>query len=395
MRKRIALVTALALAIVGLVGGTVAYSAMKKTVTLSVDGKAKEIQTFGGTVEEVLKDQNIKLGKHDAVAPSPDSAVKDGTRIAFRYGRQLNLTVDGEDETHWVTATSVDTALAQVGRRFSDADLSTSRGASIGREGLDLRVKTAKDITLINAGKKSKQVTTALTVREALRDLDVKHDKDDKVRPAVRSEIDDGSRIRVVRIDKKQRKVKVQIPNETVVRYDDTMLEGREKVERDGRDGVRVDTYRVVLADGEPRDRKKVDSTVRTEPVNRVVVHGTKEPPEPKPEPAPEPKREPEPQQQSEPAPEPSSPAPNFAGGSSVWDQLAQCESGGNWSINTGNGYYGGLQFNLQTWRAYGGSGYPHENSREAQIAVAERLRNATGGYGSWPSCSSQLGLPQ
>ena len=54
-----------------------------------------------------------------------------------------------------------------------------------------------------------------------------------------------------------------------------------------------------------------------------------------------------------------------------MWDALAQCESGGNWAINTGNGYYGGLQFNLGTWQAYGGTGYPHQTSRETQIAIA------------------------
>jgi len=87
-------------------------------------------------------------------------------------------------------------------------------------------------------------------------------------------------------------------------------------------------------------------------------------------------------------------PTTNYAGGSTVWDALAQCESGGNWAINTGNGYYGGLQFNLGTWHAYGGSGYPNQNSREEQIRIAEKVRAATGGYGSWPGCASALGLP-
>jgi hypothetical protein len=76
----------------------------------------------------------------------------------------------------------------------------------------------------------------------------------------------------------------------------------------------------------------------------------------------------------------------------SVWDRLAQCESGGNWSINTGNGYYGGLQFSLSTWRAYGGSGYPHQNSRAQQIAIAQKLQ-AAAGWGQWPACSRKLGL--
>lgn len=75
-----------------------------------------------------------------------------------------------------------------------------------------------------------------------------------------------------------------------------------------------------------------------------------------------------------------------------VWDQLAECESGGNWSINTGNGYYGGLQHSPQTWRAFGGEGMPHQASRDAQIAVATRVQEAQG-WGAWPACSRKLGL--
>lgn len=73
-----------------------------------------------------------------------------------------------------------------------------------------------------------------------------------------------------------------------------------------------------------------------------------------------------------------------------AWDRVAQCESGGNWAINSGNGFYGGLQFSLGTWRAYGGSGYPHQNSRDAQIRVAERVRVASG-LGAWPHCGRRF----
>jgi hypothetical protein len=68
------------------------------------------------------------------------------------------------------------------------------------------------------------------------------------------------------------------------------------------------------------------------------------------------------------------------------WDAVAQCESGGNWAINTGNGYYGGLQFTMGTWRANGGSGSPHMASREEQIRVAENVLR-TQGPGAWPVC--------
>lgn len=85
--------------------------------------------------------------------------------------------------------------------------------------------------------------------------------------------------------------------------------------------------------------------------------------------------------------------AANFApGDGSVWDRLAACESGGNWSINTGNGYYGGLQFTPASWRAVGGSGLPSQASREEQISRAQALQ-ARQGWGAWPACSSKLGL--
>ena len=68
------------------------------------------------------------------------------------------------------------------------------------------------------------------------------------------------------------------------------------------------------------------------------------------------------------------------------WDAIANCESGGNWGINTGNGYYGGLQFSQSTWNAYGGSGSASSASRDEQIAVAERVLDSQG-IGAWPVC--------
>jgi hypothetical protein len=68
------------------------------------------------------------------------------------------------------------------------------------------------------------------------------------------------------------------------------------------------------------------------------------------------------------------------------WQGVANCESGGNWSINTGNGYYGGLQFSLSTWRSVGGTGYPHQNSAYEQAVRGERLK-ARQGLGAWPHC--------
>jgi hypothetical protein len=115
----------------------------------------------------------------------------------------------------------------------------------------------------------------------------------------------------------------------------------------------------------------------------------------PKPAPKPAPRQAQQAPRASQPAPS-SAPAPApAAGGGGVWDRLAQCESGGNWSANTGNGYYGGVQFSHSTWVAVGGrqyAEYPHQASRDQQIAVAQRLQSSSG-WGQWPSCSRKLGL--
>ena len=376
-RSKKALAVLVAAVTVALVATSVGYASMSKTVTLSVDGEATQVDTLGGTVEDVLAAEGIEIGSRDVVAPGLDADINDGTRIAVRYARPLQVSVDGADKTYWVTATEVSDALDQLGLRFAGAELSVSRGAEISRDGLDLQVVTPKRIVLKNGGKKAKRVNVpAMTVAEALAALDVKVDRDDRVRPGKQASLEDGDRVVVTKVRTATKKVAESIDFGTIDKADSSMLEGRTRVVRSGRDGSRAVTYRMTWENGTLVRRKELRSKVTRSPVHAIVRYGTKEP-----------------------APAPtttvSSSGSNYASGSTVWDQLAQCESGGNWAINTGNGYYGGLQFNIDTWRAYGGTGYPHEQSRETQIAVATRLRDANGGYGAWPHCSQQLGLPQ
>ena len=76
----------------------------------------------------------------------------------------------------------------------------------------------------------------------------------------------------------------------------------------------------------------------------------------------------------------------------SRWSGVAHCESGGNWSIATGNGYYGGLQFNMGTWQAYGGRGMPHQQPAWYQATIADRVRTQGQGLGAWPHCGAYYG---
>ncbi|WP_299050070.1 resuscitation-promoting factor [uncultured Nocardioides sp.] len=370
--SRVALVGTATVVALAVVATTVGYSAMAKDVTVMVDGEPRDVSAMGGTVGDVLEAEGIEVGERDQVAPELDTAVDDGSEISVRYARPVEMVVDGEESTHWVTATDVASALQQIGGRFGDAALSASRGSQIDRGGMTLEVVTAKKLDVTMGGAKTRTKTVnALTVQDALTELEAEIGEHDVVRPALDAEVTDGDAITVTRIDYEREKVEGEaIDFETVERTDDDMTTEETETVQEGVAGARDVVYRRTLRNGKVVETEVLRSKVTQEPVDEIVVTGTQEP-------------EPEPVEE------------NYADGGTVWDALAQCESGGNWAINTGNGYYGGLQFNLGTWQAYGGTGLPSDNSREAQIAVATRLRDATGGYGSWPGCSSALGLPQ
>ncbi|WP_300640756.1 resuscitation-promoting factor [Nocardioides sp.] len=366
-RSRAVMVGLIATVVLAVAGTTLGYAALAGTVTLTVDGETREVRASGDTVADVLAEEGIELGSRDLVAPEPGDEVEDGSAITVQYAKPLTLEVDGEEQTHWVFATDIDSALAEVGQRFRDADLSLSRGGELDRSGATLEVTTPKKLTLVIAGAKAKKRTlTAATVREALKEMGVTITKLDEANLRFDKRLRGGERIVFTDVRVERRAVDGEtIAFDTVEREDSSMPEGETEVVQEGRTGLRDVVYKVFIRNGEVAVREVVKAQVLRQPVDRVVRVGTQEA------------------------------APNFAGGSTVWDALAQCESGGNWAINTGNGYYGGLQFSLSTWRAYGGPGYPHQQSRETQIAIATKLRDASGGYGAWPGCAAKLGLPR
>lgn len=340
--------------VVAVAASTLGYRALTQEVTLSVDGKSHTVRTFGNDVGDVLDGEGIELRSRDLVVPSPESPVDDGTRITVRYSKPLEVSVDGTERTYWTTATKVDSALDQLGIRYAGADLSASRSATIDREGMALRITTPKTVVVkLGRAKPRKMVLAAADVRDLLEELGVTFDDDDLVKPGFDHAVADGDRIVLTRVRVKRVHVAHEKVAPRVIERDDaTLYAGEKETVRPGKAGVRDVTYRVVLHNGREVRRVVVTQRVLTAPVATIVKVGTKTVPD-----------------------------------GSVWDRIAQCESGGNWHANTGNGYYGGLQFSLGTWRAYGGPSRPDLVSREQQIAIAEKVRAASGGYGDWPVC--------
>lgn len=362
--------------IVSLSGAGTAIAAMDKTVTLEVDGHERTINTYESTVGEALEEEGIAPGPHDAISPSPREALDHGETISLDRGRQVQLTVDGETRTEWVRSINVGEALQKFGVPTENSWTSANLGTAIPTQGMPIEIKTQKAITVFDGGNAPRQLdTNAVTVQELLDNQGLNLGPQDKVTPGSDLKITEGAQVHITRIGTTVVNDPTPIDPPVQRVADSSMPAGQEKVVSPGAAGEKVVTARVTTENKQEVGRDILGERVVREPQARVVHYGT----------------------QRSSGSSGSSSAPAVSGGG-VWDRLAQCESGGNWSTNSGNGYYGGVQFDKQTWSAYGGDQYaalPHQASREEQIAIASKVRDARGGYGAWPSCASKLGLPR
>jgi uncharacterized protein YabE (DUF348 family) len=358
------------------VGASVVYSTLDKTVTLTVDGNASEVHAFAKTVGDLLDKQGIEVGPKDIVAPAPSSSLGEGDTVVVRYARPLTLTVNGEKRTYWTTETSVDGALSALGVRADGAQLSASRSSRIDRAGLDMWLSTPKKITLIADGKKRTVTSVAPTVSALLAEQKLTVKPLDKLSTVPTAALHEGSVVRLTRIVKKRVKKIETLRYSVTKKKSSSLYKGTTKVVTEGENGKRSAVWDLTVADGKVIKRTLVKTSVTDKPVAKVVQVGTKSKPKS--------------------SSGGSSGGSGGGGGTSTsdglnWAALAQCESGGNpKAVNSSGPYYGLYQFSLSTWRAQGGSGLPSEASAAEQTKRAQILYSKTGDS-SWPACGPKL----
>jgi resuscitation-promoting factor RpfB len=350
-------------------------------VDVVVDGEVHSTRTYAETVGDVLDQLEVPVGPADVVDPPLDAELADVETIDVARAITVDVAVDG------TVVRRVSAPVTTVVGVLTAADLDV-RGEGVGIEpawttpvedGDTVHLDLPRTLHLTVDGTTRELETLAGTVGEALDEAGIELGPDDVVDWDLEAAVQTHSKVVVERVDHDEVVEEVRLPRDEVRRETDDLRAGVTRVEEEGRDGVRLDTYRVERVDGEEVDRELVDSEVAREPVDRIVLVGTFVPPPPPPPP---------------PAPAPA-PAPSSGGTSDeVWDRLARCESGGNWA-HRGGTYHGGLQFHPQTWTANKPSGaprYAYEATREQQIQAGERVRRSQG-WAAWPHCSQQLGL--
>ncbi|MFB9652542.1 transglycosylase family protein [Pseudarthrobacter oxydans] len=355
------------LVLCALVVGLVAFVGNNKTITLNVDGKVSSVQTFGGTVGQVVKSANLELNPADRVSPSVDASVQNGTVINVNKAKEVKVSLDGSEKTVNTTAQDVAGLVTELGVA-SASSVSAPKDAQLSVAGSYVSISTPKTVSLVADGKVDTATTTAATVGKVLEDAGLVLGANDRSSQPVSAHVVNNMVIKVSRVDTGQTAVATEdVPFETVTSESGELLKGEKEVTQKGAAGKLEKTYKLVLVDGREASRTLVSETVAVQPVPEKVTVGTK----------------PKPVAQA--APAASAPAAGANTGAAapammneaMWDKIAQCESTGNWSINSGNGYYGGLQFDIRTWIGAGGGAYAPNASlatKAQQIDIANRV---------------------
>jgi uncharacterized protein YabE (DUF348 family) len=348
--------------LVALVLGLVAYVGNNKTVTLNDDGRVSSVQTFGGTVGQVVRGAKVELQAADKVSPSAESHVQDGSVINVNLAKAVKVSVDGAERTITTTAPTVEGLVTELGVA-SASKISVPKDAQLAVSGSFVSISTPKAVTLVADGKATKTMTTAATVGGVLADAGVKLGASDRTSQPGNAPVVNNMVVKVSRVDTSKTAATTEaVPFETLTAEDAALPKGEQKVIQAGVAGSISKSFKLVLVDGRIASRTLVAQKVTREPVTEKVSIGTKE----------------------KPKVEAAAPAAANTGAAApammnvgMWDKIAQCESGGNWSINSGNGYYGGLQFDVQTWLGAGGGAYApnaSQASKAQQIAIANRV---------------------
>ncbi len=267
---------ALVLALVA--GGTTAFAAMHKDVTVDVDGREVQVQAFGRTVGDVLAAGGIDVGDGDLVAPGLDEPVSRTGQVVVRHGRSIEVEVDGRQQTVWTTALTVGEAVEALGMR-EGVRLSASRSASLGRD--VLRVSTQKTVHLVVDGQVIDGVSSAATVRDALRDIGLVLEEGDQVSVPLDAAAVDGLVVLVTRAATSGETVTEAVPFAVTEVEDPTLVKGNKVVKTAGRAGVRTTTYALDVVGGVVVGRTPVASVITVAPVDQVVRVGTAELPDP------------------------------------------------------------------------------------------------------------------
>ncbi|MBQ9561885.1 MAG: G5 domain-containing protein [Lachnospiraceae bacterium] len=249
----------------------------KAVVTVSDRGVVTQVETrLPRTVAKILEDAQIALGAEDVVTPSADTKMEEEGEIVISRSNHVKLTVDGETKDVTITGGTVADLLSQEGVTLTEFQAVTPTGVTWLTDGMEVVVTSSLQVTLVHDGKEEQKELPVGTVADALEAFGVKAEELDRIEPALTEPLSHKMKIVLVRVTQEEVTETEEIAYETERKNDSSIDKGKEKTKTEGVNGEKELVYLVTYADGKEESRELLSEKVVKEPVNEVILVGTK-----------------------------------------------------------------------------------------------------------------------
>ncbi|CUK72643.1 TPA: resuscitation-promoting factor [Listeria monocytogenes] len=253
------------------------FEGTKNDITIVNAGEKIESRTHAKTVSEALDEAGIKVSERDEIAPGKNAEIKDGMEIKYLPARQITINDNGTKKDVWSTKANVADLLKDENITTRPQDVLNVALDTKLKNGLEVNINRAIQLSLQNGAKKDTVWTTKTKVSDLLAEKNIKLDQDDRVSPAKDSNLKEKMTVEVTYVNSKAEKKNEQVKFETVYKEDDSLNKGVEKVVQEGKNGEKVVEYKVTFENGKEKKRDVIKENVTSKKTDKVVVRGTKE----------------------------------------------------------------------------------------------------------------------
>ena len=253
------------------------YEGSKYTVALTLNGQQKVIKTHANTVKEVFTQLEIPLNSKDYLSPSGNAKVKDNQNIVWKQAKQVQIVQDNEKKTIWTTAGTVAELLKEQQIVLNEQDEISPKPQEKIKSKMDIRIKLALHLTLVDGGNEQQVWSTSATVADFLTQQGIKLNEFDRVEPSLSETLQKDGVINVIRVEKVTDVVEEPIQFAVITKKDEGLEKGKQVTVTEGKQGIVSKEYEVILENGKEVSRKIIGEQKLREKLDKVVAVGTKE----------------------------------------------------------------------------------------------------------------------
>ncbi|CAH0213851.1 MULTISPECIES: G5 and 3D domain-containing protein [Peribacillus] len=256
--------------------GILIYQGTKDTVTIMLDGKKEVVRTHAATVNDMLEDLEITVKAADYVHPSRATKVDDDLEVVWKPAQKIVMVQDGKTKDVWSTADTVDELLKDQNLSVKEQDKITPSKNTKLKANMEVAIDKAFSLKLVVGGDEKQVWSTSTTVADFLKQQGVKLNDLDRVEPELTEKVEAENTVNVVRIEKVTDVVEEPVDFAVITKKDDSLSKGKEKIVKEGKDGLISKKYKVIKENGKEVKRELLSEKVVNKKQDKVVTVGTR-----------------------------------------------------------------------------------------------------------------------